>query len=154
VCSAILFSASVELARVDPFENYSLPHSEFFTPDHFRFYARLHVAPRYQIAGTKNQYHFLHRLFTATWQKERLVYDYAARPFVEPALRGLLEAMFLSTRTFPGIEVLVISDNYFCRSCCLTSRCYHVASPDLLPSSRQWTATDDAAPTPCRACRA
>jgi len=38
----------------------------------------------------------------------------------------------------------MISDNYFCRPCCLTSRCYHVASPDLLPGSRLRTAIDDA----------
>jgi len=105
VCHAIRFSASVELAGADRFENYSL-NSEYLDARHFRYYARLHDAPRCQVAGTKNRYHFLDDLFTATYRRERSVLDCAARPFVAPALRDLLEALFLSTRAFPGIQVL------------------------------------------------
>jgi hypothetical protein len=106
LCDAICFSASVELAGADRFEDHSLPHCELFDASHFRWYARLHDAPRCQVAGTKNRYHFLEDLFITTGQQRRRVYDHAARPFVDPALRDLLEALFLSTRAFPGTWVL------------------------------------------------
>ncbi|MBL0218934.1 MAG: hypothetical protein IPQ07_34325 [Myxococcales bacterium] len=93
VCHAIRFSTSVDLAGDDPFEDDG-------------YYARLHDAPYCQVAGTKNRFHFLDALFTTTWRPERRVYDYAARPVVAPPLRDLLDALFLSTRTFPGIQVL------------------------------------------------
>lgn len=106
LCEAIASSASVDLAGADPFADHSLPHSEYYDADHFRWYARLHDAPRCQVAGTKNRYHFLEDLFTATWHDKRWVYDYAARPFVDSALRELIEALFLSTRAFPGTWIL------------------------------------------------
>jgi hypothetical protein len=107
LCHAILCSASVDLAGDDRFANYSIAHHAYYDAKFFRYYARLHESPRYQVAGTKNAYRFLANLFTVTWQQqERRQYDYTARPFVDPTLRALLDALFLSTRSFPGLEVL------------------------------------------------
>jgi len=58
--------------------------------------------------------------------------------------RARLRALRGVTRAWNDVAVVAISDNYFCRSCCLTCRCYHVASPDLLPGSGLLTAIDDA----------
>jgi hypothetical protein len=95
----------VNLAGEDPFENYSL-HRSIYNEGFFRYYGTPHRRPHRQVAGTKRRYYFLLHLFTATWQQARSVYDYAALPFVDATLRDLLEALFLSTRAFPGTPVL------------------------------------------------
>lgn len=97
VCHAIRFSASVELVGDDPFEEDG-------------YYARLHQAPYCQVVGTKSRYRFLDALFTTTWRPERRVYDYVARPFVDPEHRDLLAQLFLSIRTIPGIQILDRND--------------------------------------------
>lgn len=91
---AIIMSAS-ELAGSDAFDD----------TDHHRFYGRLHAPPHTQVAGTKNKYFFLDAFFVVTWNPERRFYAYTPRSFVDGELIALWQALFLSTRTLPGLVV-------------------------------------------------
>ena len=94
LCRAIIGTAS-ELAGPDTVD---APYNGF--------YNRLHEPPHPQVAGTKNQYHFLSAFFQITWERESSGYRHVARPSVDSELVALLEALFLSTRSFPGMWCL------------------------------------------------
>ena len=96
LCRAIHVRASVELAGCDAFDD----------GDFYSYYGRMHHPPEIQVAGTKNRYYFLEKLFVATPRLEVCGYDFVAQPFVDPALRELIEALFLSTRALPCTWIL------------------------------------------------
>lgn len=98
LCRAVGFSASADLPEPDPFAT--------IAPALGRAWGRLSQRPACQVAGTKNQYRFLADHFSLTWDPKHHCYDYVADPDTDPVLRGLLEALFLSTRAIPGTQVL------------------------------------------------
>jgi hypothetical protein len=77
----------------------------------------------------------------------------AAQPEPRQKAPAILTVRVVGERVVPEGLLHVLSDgvcgalldvNYMLPACCLTSRCYHVASPDLLPGPRLSTAIDDA----------
>jgi hypothetical protein len=95
LCRAIHVSAAAELEGADAFDD----------GDFYSYYGRMHHSPEVQVAGAKNRFFFLESQFVATWRSEHGAYDVVAQPSLDPALRALVEALFLSTRCFPATRV-------------------------------------------------
>lgn len=97
LCAAIKQSASVRLSGEDPFAR-----DRFFS-----YYGR--VDNGLQVAGTKNQFHFLEAVFSVKWlgserQWTSSEYQYQEKGSVSNAISELLSCLFLAKRTFPALK--------------------------------------------------
>ena len=105
LCAAIKQNASVMLSGEDPFEQ-----DQFFS-----YYGR--VASGLQVAGTKNQFHFLEGGFSVNWlgderQWKSSEYQYQEKGTISQGISELLSSLFLAKRTLPAMETCEAEDRW------------------------------------------